>query len=90
MVASVGDHDLIPKMQFYDLKGRLARTWTRTFERSKSRYEAWVPTRMLMVNEQSKHATELIVEVGDSDKPITDEIFSLRALQRGDDLRFAP
>ena len=49
-----------------------------------------MPTRMLMVNEQTKHATELIVEVGDSDKPITDDIFSLRALQRGDDLRYAP
>jgi hypothetical protein len=86
----VGEHDLTPKMEFYDQKGKLSRTWTRTFERSKSRYEAWVPTRMLMVNEQNKHATELIVEVGDSDKPITDDIFSLRALQRGDDLRYAP
>jgi len=84
------DHDLIPKMEFYDQKGKLSRTWTRTFERAKSHYEAWVPTRMLMVNEQNKHATELIVEVGDSDKPITDDIFSLRALQRGDDLRYAP
>ena len=90
IVAVVVEHDLVPRMEFYDQKGKLARTWTRTFERQKSRYEAWVPARMLMVNEQSKHATELIVEVGDSDKPITDDIFSLRALQRGDDLRYAP
>ena len=90
IVAIVAEHDLTPRMEFYDQKGKLARTWTRTFERQKSRYEAWVPARMLMVNEQSKHATELIVEVGDSDKPITDDIFSLRALQRGDDLRYAP
>jgi hypothetical protein len=90
IVAVVAEHDLTPRMEFYDQKGKLARTWTRTFERQKSRYEAWVPARMLMVNEQSKHATELIVEVGDSDKPITDDIFSLRALQRGDDLRYAP
>jgi hypothetical protein len=90
VVAVVVDHDLVPKLEFYDQKGKLARTWTRTFERAKSRYEAWVPTRMLMVNEVNKHATELIVEVGDSDKPITDDIFSLRALQRGDDLRYAP
>jgi Outer membrane lipoprotein-sorting protein len=88
--AVVVDHDLVSKFEFYDQKGKLSRTWTRTFERSKSRYEAWVPTRMLMVNEATKHATELIVEVGDSDKPISDEIFSLRALQRGDDLRYAP
>jgi hypothetical protein len=90
VLATVIDHDLVSKFEFYDQKGRLSRTWTRTFERSKSRYEAWVPTRMLMVNEQTKHATELIVEVGDSDKPISDDIFSLRALQRGDDLRYAP
>jgi hypothetical protein len=80
----------VPRLQYYDKSGRLARTWNRTFARQNSRYEAWVATRMLMVNELTKHATELIVEVGDSDKPITDEIFSLRALQRGDDLRFAP
>ena len=84
------DHDLVSRIEYYDRAGKLVRTWSRTFERAKSRYEAWVPTRMLMVNEQTKHATELIVEVGDSDKPITDDIFSLRALQRGDDLRFAP
>src|SRR6478609_3365975 len=90
VVAVVIDHDLVSKFEFYDAKGKLSRTWTRTFERSKSRYEAWVPTRMLMVNELTKHATELIVEVGDSDKPISDDIFSLRALQRGDDLRYAP
>ena len=90
IVATVIDHDLVSRIEYYDRAGKLMRTWSRTFERSKSRYEAWVPTRMLMVNEQTKHATELIVEVGDSDKPITDEIFSLRALQRGDDLRFAP
>ena len=90
VVAVVIDHDLVSKFEFYDAKGKLSRTWTRTFERSKSRYEAWVPTRMLMVNEMTKHATELIVEVGDSDKPISDDIFSLRALQRGDDLRYAP
>lgn len=90
IVAVVVDHDLVPRMEFYDRSGKLARTWNRTYERQKSRYEAWVPTRMLMVNEQNKHATELIVEVGDSDKPITDDIFSLRALQRGDDLRYAP
>jgi hypothetical protein len=84
------EHDLVSRIEYYDRAGKLARTWSRTFERAKSRYEAWVPTRMLMANEQSKHATELIVEVGDSDKPITDDIFSLRALQRGDDLRFAP
>ncbi len=90
VTAVVIDHDLVSKFEFYDGKGALARTWTRTFERSKSRYEAWVPTRMLMVNEATKHATELIVEVGDSDKPISDDIFSLRALQRGDDLRYAP
>ena len=90
IVATVIDHDLVSRIEYYDRAGKLVRTWSRTFERSKSRYEAWVPTRMLMVNEQTKHATELIVEVGDSDKPITDDIFSLRALQRGDDLRFAP
>lgn len=90
VVAVVGEHDLIPRMEFYDRSGKLARTWNRTYERQKSRYEAWVPSRMLMVNELSKHATELLVEVGDSDKPITDDIFSLRALQRGDDLRYAP
>jgi Outer membrane lipoprotein-sorting protein len=89
VVAVVGDHDLVPRMEFYDRSGKLARTWNRTYERQKSRYEAWVPSRMLMVNEQSKHATELIVEVGDSDKPITDDLFSLRALARGDDLRYA-
>jgi hypothetical protein len=90
IVAVVIDHDLVSRIEYYDRAGKLMRTWSRTFERAKSRYEAWVPTRMLMVNEQSKHATELIVEVGDSDKPITDDIFSLRALQRGDDLRYAP
>jgi hypothetical protein len=90
IIAVVIEHDLVSRIEYYDRAGKLARTWSRTFERAKSRYEAWVPTRMLMVNEQSKHATELIVEVGDSDKPITDDIFSLRALQRGDDLRFAP
>ncbi|HEX9103636.1 MAG TPA: outer membrane lipoprotein-sorting protein [Polyangia bacterium] len=90
VLAVVIDHDLVSKFEFYDQKGKLSRTWTRTFERSKSRYEAWVPTRMLMVNESTKHATELIVEVGDSDKPISEDIFSLRALQRGDDLRYAP
>jgi hypothetical protein len=90
IVATVIDHDLVSRIEYYDRAGKHARTWSRTFERAKSRYEAWVPTRMLMVNEQTKHATELIVEVGDSDKPITDDIFSLRALQRGDDLRFAP
>lgn len=88
--ATVGEHDLVSRMEFYDQKGRLARTWNRTYERQKSRYEAWVPSRMLMVNEVTKHATELIVEVADSEKPITDDIFSLRALQRGDDLRYAP
>jgi hypothetical protein len=90
IIAVVVEHDLVPRLEYYDSKGKLARTWTRTFERQKSRYEAWVPARMLMVNEVSKHATELIVQVGDSDKPITDDIFSLRALQRGDDLRYAP
>jgi hypothetical protein len=90
IVATVIEHDLVSRIEYYDRSGKLMRTWSRTFERAKSSYEAWVPTRMLMVNEQTKHATELIVEVGDSDKPITDEIFSLRALQRGDDLRFAP
>jgi hypothetical protein len=90
IVAVVVEHDLVPRMEFYDSKGKLARTWTRTYERQKSRYESWVPARMLMVNEVTKHATELIVEVGDSEKPISDEIFSLRALQRGDDLRYAP
>lgn len=90
IVAIVGDHDLITRMEFYDPKGKLSRTWTRAYERQKSKYEAWVPSRMLMVNELTKHATELIVEVGDSEKPITDDIFSLRALQRGDDLRYAP
>ncbi len=90
VIATVGDHDLVSRMEFYDRGGRLARTWNRTYERQKSRYEAWVPSRMLMVNEVTKHATELIVEVGDSDKPISDELFSLRGLQRGDDLKYAP
>jgi hypothetical protein len=90
VVAVVAEHDLVPRMEFYDRGGKLARTWSRTYERQKSRYEAWVPSRMLMVNEVSKHATELIVEVGDSDKPISDDLFTLRALQRGDDLRYAP
>jgi hypothetical protein len=90
IVAVVIDHDLVSRIEYYDRSGKLIRTWNRTFQRAKSTYEAWVPTRMLMVNELSKHATELIVEVGDSDKPISDDIFSLRALQRGDDLRFAP
>ena len=90
VVVTMADHDLVPRLEYYDHSGRLARTWNRTFARQNSHYEAWVATRMLMVNELTKHATELIVEVGDSDKPITDEIFSLRALQRGDDLRFAP
>ena len=90
IVAVVIDHDLVSRIEYYDRAGKLTRTWNRTFERARSRYEAWVPTRMLMVNELNKHATELIVEVGDSDKPISDDIFSLRALQRGDDLRYAP
>jgi hypothetical protein len=90
IVAVVIEHDLVSRIEYYDRAGKLTRTWQRTFERARSRYEAWVPTRMLMVNEVNKHATELIVEVGDSDKPISDDIFSLRALQRGDDLRFAP
>jgi hypothetical protein len=90
LVAVVIDHDLVSRIEYYDRAGKLMRTWQRTFERARSTYEAWVPTRMLMVNEVNKHATELIVEVGDSDKPISDDIFSLRALQRGDDLRFAP
>lgn len=90
IVATVGEHDLVPRMEFYDRANKLVRTWTRTYERQKSRYEAWVPSRMLMVNEVTKHATELIVEVGDSDKPIDDGLFSLRALQRGDDLKYAP
>ncbi len=90
VVATVGEHDVVPRLEYYGRDGKLARTWNRTFARQHSSYEAWVPTRMLMVNEQTKHATELIVEVGDSDKPITDDIFSLRALQRGDDLRYAP
>lgn len=90
VIATVTEHDLVPRMEFYDKSGRLARTWQRTYERQKSHYEAWVPSRMLMVNEITKHATELIVEVGDSDKPISDELFSLRALQRGDDLKYAP
>jgi outer membrane lipoprotein-sorting protein len=90
IAATIGEHDLVSRMEFYDQKGKLARTWNRTYERQKSRYEAWVPSRMLMVNEVTKHATELIVEVADSEKPITDDIFSLRALQRGDDLRYAP
>jgi outer membrane lipoprotein-sorting protein len=90
LVAVVIEHDLVSRIEYYDRAGKLSRTWKRTFERAKSTYEAWVPTRMLMINELNKHATELIVEVGDSDKPISDEIFSLRALQRGDDLRFAP
>ncbi len=90
IVATVGEHDLVPRMEFYDRANKLVRTWTRTYERQKSRYEAWVPSRMLMVNEVTKHATELIVSVGDSDKPIDDGLFSLRALQRGDDLKYAP
>ena len=90
IVAVVGEHDLVPRMEFYDAAGKLARTWNRTYERQKSQYEAWVPTRMLMVNEQTKHATELVVEVADSDKGIPDDLFSLRALQRGDDLHYAP
>ena len=90
IVAIVIDHDLVSRIEYYDRAGKLTRTWNRTFERARSHYEAWVPTRMLMVNEVNKHATELIVEVGDSDKPISDDIFSLRALQRGDDLRYAP
>ena len=90
VIVTMADHDLVPRLQYYDKSGRLARTWNRTFARQNSRYEAWVATRMLMVNEITKHATELIVEVGDTDKPITDEIFSLRALQRGDNLRYAP
>lgn len=90
VIATVGDHDLVPRMEFYDKQGKLARTWQRTYMRQKSHYEAWVPSRMLMVNERTKHATELIVEVGDSERPITDALFSLRALQRGDDLAYAP
>lgn len=90
IIAIVAEHDLVPRMEFYDGAGKLARTWNRTYERQKSQYEAWVPTRMLMVNEQTKHATELVVEVADSDKGIPDELFSLRALQRGDDLHYAP
>ena len=90
VIATVADHDLVPRMEFYDKEGKLARTWQRTYMRQKSHYEAWVPSRMLMVNERTKHATELIVEVGDSERPITDELFSLRALQRGDDLKYAP
>jgi hypothetical protein len=90
VIATVGDHDLVPRMEFYDKNGKLARSWSRIYERQKSHYEAWVPSRLLMVNEVTKHATELVVEVGDSDRPISDELFSLRALQRGDDLRYAP
>jgi hypothetical protein len=90
VIAVVAEHDLVPRMEFYGRDGKLARTWNRTYERQKSRYEAWVPTRMLMVNEQTKHATELVVEVADSDKGIPEELFSLRALQRGDDLHYAP
>ena len=83
-------HGLLRRIEYYDRAGAHVRTQTRTFERGKSQYETWVPRRILMVNERTKHATELSVEVADAEHGIPEEVFSLRGLQRGDDLRYAP
>jgi hypothetical protein len=87
---SVEEHGLVRRIEYYDKSGKHARTQTRTFERGKAQYESWVPVRVLMVNELTKHATELMMQVADADRGIPQDVFSLRGLQRGDDLRFAP
>ena len=83
-------HGLARRFEYYDKTGRHARTRTATWKQGESKTEAWVPQRVLMVNEITKHATELLIQVADAEKAIPADVFSLRGLQRGDDLRFAP
>jgi hypothetical protein len=86
----VEGHALVKRIEYYDKEGRHARTQTRQWRQDQSKYETWVPQRVLMVNERTRHATELLLQVADADRTVPPEIFTLRGLQRGDDLRFAP
>lgn len=90
LLLTIDSHALVRRIEYYDKSGRHTRTETRSFQRGKTQYESWVPVRMVMVNEVTKHATEMLVEVADTDRPIPDTVFSMRGLQRGDDLQFAP
>jgi hypothetical protein len=90
LLLTVERHALIKRIEYYDKSGRHARTQTRQFKQDQSKYETWIPQRMLMVNEQTKHATEMLMQVGDADKSIPADVFTLRGIQRGDDLHFAP
>lgn len=90
LVMTIDAHALIHRIEYYDKDGRHVRTLTRDNQRGKTTYESWVPTRLVMVNELTHHATELVIDVADPDHPIPDRVFSLRGLQRGDDLQFSP
>jgi hypothetical protein len=90
LLITIEAHDLVRRVEYYDKAGKHARTQTRQWRQAQSRYETWVPQRVLMVNEVSKHATELLLQVADTEKNIPADVFTLRGLQRGDDLRFAP
>jgi len=86
----VDGHALARRIEYYDKSGRHARTRTATWRQGESKYEAWVPQRVIMVNELTKHATELVIQVADADRAVPPDVFTMRGLQRGDDLRFAP
>jgi hypothetical protein len=83
-------HALARRIEYYDKAGRHVRTRTATFKQGELRVEAWFPQRLLMINEVTKHATELSVQVADADRSIPPDVFTLRGLQRGDDLHFVP
>jgi hypothetical protein len=86
----VENHALVKRIEYYDKSGRHARTQTRQWRQDQSKYETWVPQRVLMVNELTHHATELLLQVADAEKTVPTDVFTLRGLQRGDDLHFAP
>jgi hypothetical protein len=83
-------HALARRIEYFDKAGKHVRTRTATWKQGESRFESWFPQRLLMVNELTKHATELVVQVADADRTIPSDVFTLRGLQRGDDLHFAP
>src|SRR6478736_1442608 len=66
LLITIEAHDLVRRVEYYDKAGKHARTQTRQWRQAQSRYETWVPQRVLMVNEVSKHATELLLQVADT------------------------
>ena len=72
---------MLRKAEYYDVKGRLLKTIG--FRDIRQVQGRWTAHRLEAKNHQTKHQTLLLFENVDYEKPLPDDLFTLRRLRRG-------